>query len=60
MTGDRAAPQGDAMAPVGVIIAGTADTVISCSNVSSATTCCSTGYCPQLDPVVSRLGFSPL
>ncbi|MFE5588507.1 trypsin-like serine protease [Kitasatospora sp. NPDC056531] len=51
-------PQGDSMAPVGVITAGNTDTKIACSNVSSVTTCYSTGYYTPLDPVVSRFGFS--
>ncbi|MGW2373356.1 trypsin-like serine protease [Kitasatospora sp. NPDC001683] len=55
-----AKPQGDSMAPVGVIIAGNTDTKTPCSGTSSATTCFSTGYYTPLDPVVSKLGFSAL
>ncbi|MFH9354615.1 trypsin-like serine protease [Kitasatospora sp. NPDC017646] len=53
-------PQGDAMASVGVIIAGNTDTKVACSNTSTATTCYSTGYFTPLGPVVSKFGFSAL
>ncbi|MFG2917253.1 hypothetical protein ACGF0D_30735 [Kitasatospora sp. NPDC048298] len=51
-------PQGDAMAPVGVITAGNTDTKVPCGATSIPTTCFSTGYYTPLDPVASRFGFS--
>ncbi|MER7849323.1 hypothetical protein ABTZ03_35915 [Kitasatospora sp. NPDC096077] len=53
-------PQGDAMAPVGVIVAGDNGSKVSCTATSSPTTCFSTGYFTPLDPIASRFGWSAL
>ncbi|MFJ7280803.1 trypsin-like serine protease [Kitasatospora sp. NPDC098663] len=53
-------PQGDAMAPVGVIIAGDNGAKVTCLGTSSSTTCFSTGYFTPLDPIASKFGWSAL
>ncbi|MEV7600957.1 hypothetical protein AB0O91_26660 [Kitasatospora sp. NPDC089797] len=53
-------PQDDSMAPVGVIVAGDNGAQVTCSAVSSATKCYSTGYLTPLDPIVAKFGWSAL